>query len=833
MFINMVRLENSRMKTTLLTWAVMFVAQSRDDALDPWVANHHPTDVAKRHVHEISEGRAEYVVVQGGTMDGRNCRSPQGVWEPFEQTWESNRSVRMENVGTTDVVNPWLSNGYNDFRSLDRIVARAIEPGMTDKDKARALWWQEVQHRFHLEGDNDELLDPVKVFNVYGYNTCGNDSICLAGQWRKAGFKVAPARLVGHCVTQVFYDGGWHLMDGDMHSIYLLRDNETVAGEQDLVHDHDLIRRTHTQGILQPDRRAGDEWESSIYVFEGKVTGDRNSAASTLNMTLRPGEAIVWRWGHVSPIKYHGSRPPQFPERLCNGLWEYRPDFTQSSWRAGATTARSIRESDGSLITEEGKTGTVVWTMSSPYIFVGGKLDAGGTGARFKLSWDGKSWYDTNGDLDKLFPPDGPARYRYYLKCELAGDARLRRLLIKNDLQMAPLTLPGMGVGANAFAYSDESASQRRVRITQGWVERSATRPPAAPVDPVFPHAGGVAEGTEISFQWRPARDPDGDAIADYHFELSARPDMKWPLSMSFAKLISRTTDAGRARYTLPGPGLLNPDTPYFWHVRAQDANGVWGPWSPTWSFTPKGPAPPRDVSLVYDGERNRGVLRWEPTSLGSKPVVYRVYASDEKGFSVSDRPYQVTVGVSKTTPAQFPANFVAETSAAELDVVGPDVKLAGANKAFYRVVAVDAAGTRSGPSDYAASPRPVIASAPMTRATNGVPYRYRVEAIRSLGDLKTRVVNGKETMNFWDVERLRFEIQRGPRWLMIDEASGLLSGTPDRSGKTEVVVSVTLKRDARRLDEAALKWGVEKVASSGIETVGTATQSFAIEVGP
>ena len=213
-------------------------------------------------------------------MDGRNCRSPQGVWQPFQQTWESNRSVRLENVGETVVVNPWLSTGPENLRSFDQIVASAAKPGMTDSEKARALWWQEVQLRFHLEGDNDELLDPVKVFNVYGYNTCGNDSICLAGLWRKAGLRVAPARLVGHCVSQVFYDGAWHLMDGDMHSIYLLRDNETVAGEQDLVRDHDLIRRTHTQGLLQSDNRAGDEWESSIYVFEGKVTGDRNSAMS-------------------------------------------------------------------------------------------------------------------------------------------------------------------------------------------------------------------------------------------------------------------------------------------------------------------------------------------------------------------------------------------------------------------------------------------------------------------------------------------------------------------------------------------------------------------------
>ena len=150
------------------------------------------------------------------------------------------------------------------------------------------------------------------MLNIYGHNTCGNDSICLAGLWKTAGLKVAPARLVGHCVTQVFYDGGWHLFDGDMHSLYLLRDNETIAGEQDLVRDHDLIKRTHTQGILRPQGRAGDEWESSIYVFEGEVTGDRNAdRTSAMNMTLRPGEALVWRWGHTEPVKYFGSPAAQ------------------------------------------------------------------------------------------------------------------------------------------------------------------------------------------------------------------------------------------------------------------------------------------------------------------------------------------------------------------------------------------------------------------------------------------------------------------------------------------------------------------------------------------
>ena len=46
----------------------------------------------------------------------------------------------------------------------------------------------------------------------------------------------------------------------------------------------------------------------------------------------------MWRRGHLNPIKYHGPRPPRFPDTVCNGLWEYRPDFKQPSWRAGATT---------------------------------------------------------------------------------------------------------------------------------------------------------------------------------------------------------------------------------------------------------------------------------------------------------------------------------------------------------------------------------------------------------------------------------------------------------------------------------------------------------------
>ena len=42
-------------------------------------------------------------------------------------------------------------------------------------------------------------------------------------------------------------------------------------------------------------------------------------------------------------------------------------------------------------------------------------------------------------NLDKFFATDGPPRYQYQLRCQLSGGARLKRLAIINDLQMALL----------------------------------------------------------------------------------------------------------------------------------------------------------------------------------------------------------------------------------------------------------------------------------------------------------------------------------------------------------------------------------------------------------
>src|SRR5262249_26368063 len=138
-------------------------------------------------------------------------------------------------------------------------------------------------------------------------------------------------------------------------------------------------------------------------------------------------------------------------------------------------------------------------------------------------------------------------------------------------------------------------------------------------------------------------------------------------------------------------------------------------------------------------------------------------------GFTVSDEPYKAVVGVSKVVSPNRPANFVIEVSATEAAVIGAEINLPNANRAYYRVVAVDDKGNRSGPSDFAEAPRPLLWSRPAPAAKVGAEYRYSLAAVRSLGDLRMRLVDGKETMNYWDIENPRFTLQQAPAWLKID----------------------------------------------------------------
>jgi hypothetical protein len=201
----------------------------------------------------------------------------------------------------------------------------------------------------------------------------------------------------------------------------------------------------------------------------------------------------------------------------------------------------------------------------------------------------------------------------------------------------------------------------------------------------------------------------------------------------------------------------------------------------------------------------------------------------------------------------RFPGNFVCETEDTEAEVVGESCGLPNTNKAYYRVVAVDAHSKRSWSSEYVAAPRPFITVGPTGEALAGAPYVCQLRTIRSLGALGYRAVTeaevpdfwppeeraailagfpwNRQVEKFWDVEEPRFRLVEGPAWLTLDAGTGLLRGTPDAPGRVQVIVEATLRRTVDTLDPEQLAHGRRVVVDTWTEVLGPDRVAFVIEV--
>ena len=88
------------------------------------------------------------------------------------------------------------------------------------------------------------------------------------------------------------------------------------------------------------------------------------------------------------------------------------------------------------------------------------------------------------------------------------------------------------------------------------------------------------SDGLAPNLVWEASSDADGDRIANYRVQVSLRPDCAWPLVSSLDRDVRQGTS-----FRIP-KGWLNPRTPFYWRVRAEDDKGNSGPWSKVFRFT-------------------------------------------------------------------------------------------------------------------------------------------------------------------------------------------------------------------------------------------------------
>jgi len=598
----------------------------------------------------VTTPTARYQIVVGGTLDSFNSASYETTDNDKTMMevprFQPDRFLRLANIGTADVINPWVVvNGRRAWHSADDLLGSIIRPGMTDREKAFALFGFfsriDVQaHNNNLRVDEvmpdldaapgfntfRERADPIKAVNSYYPSGCILSAANLVIMARHAGLRarlLAAAPLDGpydqHGGAEIEYDGAYHYFDPEARTFFLSRDNETVASYADIHRDPRLVLRTHAHGFAAQECKAAFIllYREHFPPYEVPV----EQWTHRMDLRLRPGEELTYRWQHEGKYRYgrNSRNKPGVPYRLASALLTYQPDLTDRRYRDGivheVNTAMSAPGTKPPMLHPvlAHHAASVTWKVESPYPIVGGRvfarfvMDEPGrcdisvcTGPSWATVWDGEGQgvLDAASDIDAVLAAlTSPAIYSYYVRITFrsAGEPTavgLAAARMESDLQMSQTSLPALSVGRNDVSVRTDNRGPAdgglRLRVTHGWNESSASAPPPAPRRALSPKDGALVEAATLTeLVW--AND-DPDEVVDHHVLVSTRPDYLLPVSPNFDRLCF----AAAPRFKV-SRSFLRVGTTYHWKVRSRNGWGVWSEWSPTWTFTVVGsPESPR-----------------------------------------------------------------------------------------------------------------------------------------------------------------------------------------------------------------------------------------------
>lgn len=769
----------------------------------------------RTHTEVITSGRHEYRIRLDGDLDMDNTMTRRHGG--FSVAFQPNISVTIANTGDTVVEWPWLVDNGRDWRDCDALLADFTRGATDDQEKALFIWQAMREHRYHqipLYPD-DEFHDPVRMFNCYGLQLCDDMGYCGCSLFKHAGlgkpaYDLDPTvyALHGHVQCEAVVNNRYQFLDIDQDVFYLDRECETPVGGDELARDHDLVRREVHYG---PVFEGWGGSESAAALFGSDDTRSFKALRGhEMRYSLRPGEQVELRWDNVGKwvaLNKDWDRRPVF---WANSQFTYTPRLEPEHYREGVVEAADIipATAPGARLAGGSPEAKLVYRFASPWPVCGGTVRAEFIGLneqdRFALDfsrdgknltriWEGagKGPVSAQAAIDEaLQPRNGPAAYQYFIvitlsSADAAHGANLRSLTFTTDVMTAPLALPRLRRGENVFVYSDLNDGPREVTITHRWQEVHGYPVPQPPTEPVSPGAGATVAESLVRFAW-----PAVAGARAYHLQVSKRQDFRVPYRPAYDVIIRAP------EWLVPYTGMFAPDTDYYWHVRVQDARGVWSEWGPTWTFRWRGPRVPVHVRAEETAE---GILlRWEPNPRGERPVSYEVYGSDEKGFSVHKTEYD------SYCRGRVPGNFLGSTTETSMLVVSPNPTHENMNRCYYRVVAVDAQGTQSICSDFVEMPHPYFWSRPPTEAAVGQPFRYLPGVISSLGDAQHRT--GREPVDaLWEREELSFALVQGPGWLKLDPQTGELTGTPPQAGKVTIILEVSTQTGSKQRQEFEL----------------------------
>lgn len=237
-----------------------------------------------------------------------------------------------------------LSDKVEDISSLDAWKASFIKSGMTEKEKALAVWTTVVKFRQQTSPPEEYLgdgnvHDPIKDFNVYGYGMCCCASAGIESLARYAGMQARGWGINNHSVPEIKIDGHWSLLDASLIQYFNMPDGKiaSVTEIEDSVakwlNENPQYKKVTDHRDLYAIMRKGEWKKNGPEVLKGSATYDDNgwqpahthawgdtileyggtnvpkgrkpfiteygvALGYEVNVQLRPGEKLIRNWSN-------------------------------------------------------------------------------------------------------------------------------------------------------------------------------------------------------------------------------------------------------------------------------------------------------------------------------------------------------------------------------------------------------------------------------------------------------------------------------------------------------------------------------------------------------
>lgn len=394
---------------------------------------------------------------------------------------------RLLNSGQTIIKEPRVVfEGTTPIDSAEDILGAVLKGKDDDQEKAVALWdfVRTARQHYYPSQQGSETEDPVKLANVYGYGYCDDAATALAWLATAAGYEARVWDLNGHVVPELFYGGGWHMLDPD-EEVYYFDDQGKIASVDWLAAHPETIsnlqggKRAATARLAEYYRTTND---NHLEKADKEIKGPIHRMA----FSLRPGEEITISAepsGKFFSAQYYWSHPPH-----GMGRWLFDPKLEDGTFQIGANQAENLQAKKGQLaLGKADQEGSLSYEFSLPYPMLDGEVTGRvqvAEGAKFSLEFsaDGKTWKevaeirgplqgtDWRASLTSCFPSGyGAPLYRCFLRLKIpAGEVNRVRITgyqISFDLKVAPKAGPILQPGPHQVQYRSKGSADDQATV--------------------------------------------------------------------------------------------------------------------------------------------------------------------------------------------------------------------------------------------------------------------------------------------------------------------------------------------------------------------------------